>query len=360
MKIMHVKKPGFVIVLVLLMISVGMVLIVPLVNRVAGYNRLSTLVAEREQAKALALSGIEIAIAQLSMPGAEKDAQSNGAQASPLATPGTAGESDKALRDNCLKVCNHWQKFDLTHKEDGVDATCEIYIACEQGKINLNALYNFEKKEYVVRDGIDGKKIIEWIGPRIDELVGTQHFAENVTNFFKQRKKPLEDITELLSDPAFKNFIPCQWPLCNSAPEAASSKEQQIFLTDLLYVCGQDSTLEPLVLSRSFLRLLGNKQDDAVYTQKQKSVAVELKKMPLEMAWESQWDVQLAKFYDIEYTKVPESLRKLFAKKFELVLFSVISCVKIGNAHQKVCALLEKNVSADNQTRYIIKKLYWL
>src|SRR5207302_419514 len=106
-----------------------------------------------------------IAKAQLLKPAEKKDTN----------TPAEIQE-----RENIIRMCNVWQQFLLTQEADGVDGTCEIYITCEHGKININELYDFEEKKYITHKDIDGKKIIEWLGTRIDELMGTQRFAESV------------------------------------------------------------------------------------------------------------------------------------------------------------------------------------
>ena len=52
-----------------------------------------------------------------------------------------------------LPTLNRWQEFDLKEKVDGVDGQIKVCLMCEEGKINLNRIIDFEKGTF---DG-DGK-----------------------------------------------------------------------------------------------------------------------------------------------------------------------------------------------------------
>lgn len=43
---------------------------------------------------------------------------------------------------------HQWQTFKLKEGVEGIDATIRICLSCEEGKINLNNIYDFKEKKF--------------------------------------------------------------------------------------------------------------------------------------------------------------------------------------------------------------------
>jgi len=93
-----------------------MTLIGQLVRHVFTHSKYVRSQINQEQAKLLATSGITIAL---------------------------SGLTEKTL----LPHLNRWQTFHLTKDIDGVDGTIYICISSEDGKLNINKAFDFDKNE---------------------------------------------------------------------------------------------------------------------------------------------------------------------------------------------------------------------
>ena len=354
--IMKHASPGYILVLTLLIISASVILVSRLINRSMGNKRQSRLLIDREKAKMIALGGLQIAISQLSLLETTTTAPATTPTTSPAPAPGaaakpTADQDQKKLVAKIVENTNRWQKFILKEPIDSIDGELELYISSEAGKINLNSLYNFNDKKFMVEGTFDAKKIVQLLAEKLKPVLGESNFAEVLERFLKAHDGPVDDITEL---GALKEFKKIHEQLF-IAPTSTFA------LTDLFTAWGADRDLQPLLISTSLGSVLGFKkstQDAEKLLAERRELA---KKFKTPSSWAQDWDKTLAPLYGKEYTNIPQEIKNLLSTKFEVSYFSVVSYGKIGTITQKVYAILEKEKTlSDNSTRYIIKKLYWL
>ena len=324
-------NPGYALILAITVIAAIMMLITGVVGQVVVFGRLTSALVDREQARMLALSGVQIAIGQLSQKSEEKKGQS-----------ATALEIKKIG-----PFINRWQKFTFSEESDGVDGACEIYLASEQGKVNINALYDFEQRKFIKNDQINGEKLLQIIGEKIPQV--KDQFTDIVGELLKKRNRPVQDLTELLTDKKFKKI----------APLLFVSPEQAITIFDLLTLETKNPQIQPWVLSQSLNTVLGLKNHDKSDKDTFQKLSEQSNTMSDTVPWTQKWDKLLAPMYGKQYSNLVPEVRNLFAQEFETSIFSVVSYGKLGNVMVKLYAILQK-IEEKSIVHYCIKKIYWL
>ena len=119
---------------------------------------------DREKAKVLAMGGLQIAIQQLSQFDEAESEQTTNSQAAgqqpasaQTANQQAAGQQTKPKQEaggplqlftRIMPIINRWQTFPLQKKIDGIDGSIQMCLVCEEGKINLNRIYNFDKSKF--------------------------------------------------------------------------------------------------------------------------------------------------------------------------------------------------------------------
>ena len=369
---MLLKRSGYVLALAMGFVALVSVLVTGLVHRVIVFHRVQYALVDREQARLLALSGVNIAIAQITdaqkAGEKKKDEKQNQAQQKqqkqqapvPQAAPGAkqpqgqpqqaqAGVSIKDQLTKLTVVINRWQTFSLP-KEAGVEGSCEIYIASERGKIDLNSIYDFSQRKFVKRDGFDGEKICQLVGEKLSSVVKSGSFAELLTTFLKERGYPLTDISQLVADKRFEKLRDRLFVTPNGG----------LALYDLFTVETQQAQIQPWFITSGVGQVLGfkvGKMLDAKIWQKS------IEKLPASVGtliWQQQWDTLVAPVYGKEYAKLTNEVKSMFAQKFESAPFSVVSYGKFGAFTTRVYAIIEEKKSEQGSaTGFGIRKLYW-
>lgn len=376
---MQQHKPGYIVILAVMIIAAMTALVTSVINRVMVYTKLQYVLADREQARLLALSGVQIALAQLSAEQAKEiNNKKEPEKKAAMNISGPKPEEKAAQFKTVLPLLNKWQQFAFAEDQGGVAGACEIYIAAEQGKINLNALYDFKKKQFVAPDvqkksaqagvvakpqnatsgmqnqvpAIDGLKILQAIGDQLP--MKGQIFAEAVGDVFKARGRPLVDVTELLSDKKFQKMR----DMLFVTPEK-EGKQERLALLDIFTVetnIEPKNGLQPLVISRSLGLVLQLKALDKVDKKNMDKLLEQVKALQVPVAWQQKWDQLLSPVYGKQYSALSNEIKQLFATEFETLTFSVLCYGKFKNTLVKVYAVLARN----HADEYCIKKLYWL
>jgi hypothetical protein len=153
-----------------------------------GYDRLEV---DMHKARMLALGGIRVAMAQVMPP--IPGPQSKGKD---LSVEERKNIWAKKVIMRILPSLNQWQTFKLVEKYDGLDGQLQIAVTCEDGKININEIFDFQKGEflpeyvpYLSQIKMKDKK------RGIDFPKG--EFLKRLTTYFKERNRKLADISDL-------------------------------------------------------------------------------------------------------------------------------------------------------------------
>lgn len=378
---------GFILVFVLLMISIGMALVTVALTKVSTFTSFSMTMINRERAKQLAYGGISLAMSQLAEPDvpekeqAEKKEQSKpgtepGKQ--PPAQPEQKADPAKKLLQKIVPLLGTWQTVKLSQKEDGVSATIMFCLMSEDGKININSLYDFEKKMFVGDEDkekgtrtagpgqppIDDKKqpqaapgklqgrvILEAVAAKLGNGIQVQ----DIEAFLKKRKYPLNDVTELMGIAKFETF---KNAIFYDPP--AEKKERRLYLTDIFTVATSQAGVNPWVFSDSVRALFGLPR---VSGEKTKQLPEQtIKGMKLNANWATEWDKVLKPWYERDYASLPKPLMPLLAQKSDLSTFSVLVHATVAKVTVRVYAILERIPGSSDKepTRVIIKQIFAL
>lgn len=299
----------------------------------------------REKAVVLATSGLSIALAQLSLLRPDSEKKEDGKKGEdkkdkePSPMPAEAGKEKKGespIKKFFAKVyphLNRWQSFNLTEKIDGFDGRIDVCITCEQGKINLNEVFDFSKMEF--------KKPFDAIlkGLAIPGKLAAGQLLARLTQFFKERKRKLDDLSELCSLPELKPLDIFYLPLRKQEGIKKIQPSPILALLDIFTLWSGTQQLEMVMLSDAMCAIFGLRRalpDDSIKRQ-EKFTAFAQKFDPSKSSnWDDNWNV-IEPIYE-QKPKVFSELKGIFTKEFGPTEFSVLCCGKVGNVEQRLMA----------------------
>ena len=193
---------GYIMIFTLLAISAAMVIVTYIGHRASYYLPFSYMIHDREKAKMLSLSGVQVAIAQLAQPDEKKEQkkEQQQPQGEQKEAAGAAQKSipEKEFLSRILTTLNRWQDFVLTENSDGIDGTIKICLMCEEGKINLNRIIDFKKNAFRGDEKSGWKAVMQEICKAIDRVAKTGDLFPAFEKIVKEIDVKFNDSTELI------------------------------------------------------------------------------------------------------------------------------------------------------------------
>ncbi len=339
---MNKAQPGYILILTITLMSLMIVMVTQVFNRGSAYLAYTSTIEKREQAKMLAISGVRLTLAQLYV---KKPEQKKGSKEKP---PSEEGLFLKQM----LPILNRWQTISVN--QGGLDGDMKIYVACEDGKLNVNSLYDFEKQQFKgskQEQEMFRKKFLE----KVKSMVHTD--GDLFTGLEKLLKKNrINDVTQLLESPeyvAFANKVFVR-------PDK-NAEDSEIMLTDLFTTWSESDGIEPWMFSQSMANVLGLQgMARATIESRKESLQAWLKLFKPTAKWQQDWNNSLAKVYGVDFKTLPQGVETMFATKFVPKVFSVVSYGIAGEIIQKVFAIVVRSSNSYGDVSYRIKKLYWI
>lgn len=386
MKQIKNSKPGYILVLTLMILSILVIVVTGVFYNSIAQVAFTKTIIDREKAKVLALSGIQLAVSKLVIPEEKKektDVSKNDKEKKPQES------NEKKLLKRLLPYLNKFQTVNLKEDLDGVDGQIKISISCEDGKININKLFNFKthrflnevdtskenaesksndknakkgpeqskdkKKPEANNPKPDVRKFLETIFNSMTEFTKNKDLFSNFQSFLAKRKFPLNDVTELVNVSKFTYFQDHMF----YEPPVDNNEKRPIYLTDIFTIWTDTEKIQPWVFSDSLRALLGLKRtkfnDENEINQQ---LDEWLKNYKDTNNWSEDWDKTFKPLYGKDFKSLPKNIQPFLADKFAPKIFSVISYGTVGLITQRVIVILELN-SKDNENIYTIKRLYW-
>jgi len=333
-----INKKGSVLLFTLLILSLLTILTQQLVRNVLIGSNFTNRIVAMEKAQMLALGGVNLAISQLTKRVlTEKEERRLNEKDTP----------EKAFQRFLLKVLpnlNRWQTFDLEEKFDGMRGQVKICITCENGKININEAFDFQKNEFKEKYKLLLQNLF------IKGKLAEGEILKVLTEFFKTRKKKLDDVTELLEVPGLENVT----DLFYKPPKMPESKKNaepnsDICLQDLFTTWSADDKIELLFFSDSMDAVIGLRRPLANDAQKLKEkfkTLIEAFKKDWGADWEKNW-TNLQPIYGPISPHV-KSYKDILSKEFGPGVYSVLSCGTAEGVEQKLLAVI-KEVEKDDK-----------
>lgn len=358
-----ISKPssGYILIMVLIMTMTLTVIVSYLFNRGRMFVPFSTAMIEKEKAKTLALSGIEIGKSILGSMKNEKKEKGSSKDLSLKTDPET--EEAKQLLEQILPIINRQQTFELKESIDGIDATISVCVMCEEGKIDINKIYDFEKQQFVGEKDKEGnwKTVLQGIFKNIEKKTKEKKLFAAFENYLKERKQPLNDVTQLLEIKEFSFF---KNQLFYQPEQSSNSTENRLYLTDIFTIDSDKSSLEPWLFSDSINGILGLPRAQNNESNKRKTLTKDwLKPFSKSALWKTDWNMRLKPIYDKELQSLPEGIDSVLSKTFSPSRFSLLVLAKVGSTTAHLYAIVERTVTTQKEKRMcevMTKKLYWL
>jgi hypothetical protein len=341
---MKQQKNGYILIVTLLMIA-GMTAIGTYIYlRSTVFVPFMRTMYNREKAKEIAFGGLQLAIQQLS-----QFDESGSDQKTKQETGGA-----QQLFARIAPIINRWQTFALKKNSDGIDGNIQICLVCEEGKININRIYNFEKSEFFRQGQLKGdwQKIMSLICKRIEDILGGKELFSSLESFLKNRKYPLYDVTELLTIKEFSVFRD------HIFYQPTDTNKPAIYLTDLFTIFSDKNIVEPRLFSHSMLSILKLAQNGSA-----EQIATLQNNFKQSVQWPLDWETQLKPLYQKEFPTIINELETILSPYFNPQQFSILSYGTVGNVTERLLGIVKRNKRARNgKTGYdiTIRKLYWL
>ncbi len=346
---------GYIMILTLLIVSASMVIVTYIGHRASYYLPFAHMAFEREQAKMLAISGVQVAIAQLAaVP--KKEGKKDNAEGKESQS---ADNQEKDFLIRILPTLNRWQHFELREDIDGTDGTIDICLMCEEGKINLNRIIDFKKGAFKGTEKAGWKAIMQEICKAIERTSKSGDLFAAFEKIVKDLKFPFNDATELITRKEFNFF---KDNLFYRPPTA--KKQDTIYLTDIFTVWSSSDKLEPWLFSDSINGLFGLPRVEVDDIKKRKEqIDNWIKNFKARSDWAKDWQTILMPIYGKELRTLPKNIDSKLSNTFDPHFFSVLVHGKVGEVTQIVYAILERNKRAQGDAveyDVVIKKLYWI
>lgn len=347
------QQRGYIVPLVLMLISMAVIMVTAMYYRGTVFVPFMSTMLAREQAKFLALSGVQVAMGQL-----VQEIKQQPADKQKAVVP-----HEKELLENILPSLNRWQEFSLKRARDGIDGTIKISVSCEAGKIDLNRIYDFNAKKFrgEGQEKGDWRKIMQLLLERIQTMMpGTSNLFESLEGILRERRYKFNDASELLTRDAFSKFAGTMF---YEPPLPGAKSERPLYLMDLFTVYG-GATLQPWVFSDSLLGVLGIKRAAVGDSNGRKEMTKEwLSKFTPTTNWSSQWNAILKPVYGVELQSLPNGIDSVLQERFDPSFFSVISYGTVAGITQRIYAIVERvKKTVNGKTHYEgkLRKFYWM
>ncbi|MBP6892750.1 hypothetical protein KBB68_04200, partial [Candidatus Babeliales bacterium] len=334
----HAKR-GYILFLMFTVLSVCSVLISLYFSQVVVYRQLMHVLITKEKTNRLALSAVSLAQGLIT-PKEEKEEEKQ------TTVPAASAKETKLSEDQKLliQLFDCWNKelvYPLSSKSDGLDAKIFLNVQSEQGKLNLNSLYDFKKKKFLFEGTPkDRKKICSWIFEKIATISKKPTLFPAFEKYLAKRDFDINDVTELLSIKDFADvfeenlFIEfeeiSEQKTTDQAPTNGSTK---IFLTDLFTVSTEQDTINPWLFSPSWIKILDLKPKQKLTIEEKKKIFSQVQKTA---NWESDWNKNLKDFYQKEYKDIPQEIKTILTTEFEANIFSLLLKVNIGETNSTI------------------------
>lgn len=340
------KSESYVLIFSLAILSLITVLTYQLLRNVSvGYNFDKAMI-DREHAEMLALGGINIAIAQLTI---DKPVEAN-KKLSPEEQQKKKKKEFGEFLERMLPNINRWQEYNLKKEIDGIDGTLNICITCENGKINLNKAFDFKTKDFKP----EYKKLLENVKFTNEKI--SEHVLKRLTEYLRKRNKPLYDISELNDEkvlPIKKLFYE---PPVRTEKQLNAKPNTAIALQDLFTIWGDTEKLEALFLSDALCEILKLRRPMPYDAERRKEKFKSFIK-----SYDANVDENDIKYWNlISQIYDPKmgfkaSDNKIFSPNFAPTAYSVLSSGKVGDVEQRALAILIKG-----KQKFDIIRIYWI
>ncbi len=355
---MYKKNKAAILIFTLLSITIISTLSFQLLRNTRVHSYFASTIVLKEQAKMLCFGGVNLAIAQLT-----QHLQEDNLKEKIKTDPDYKA---KKMLSNFLPYLNKWQTFELQKGVDGINGELKIAVVSENGKINLNKRFFDEQKNEFKQEIVEELELIAKIGGL---KISKDELKANIQRFFKNRKTPLLDLSELMEIEGFEKIRLFYEPPQNFK-EKEQAQKRPVALSDYFTLWTNNDKVDPWLLSDAVCfawNLRRPEKDDAIKRDAIFERVIKNYKSDLGKDWTANWNM-LMPIYD---KRLPQFnlVSGILSQQFAPQVFSVISCGKVQDVEECILVVF-KIIEINKQTEeikgkrfsnlYKIVKIYWL
>jgi len=340
---------GYILLLVVMIISLLSLMATYIALRVHTYYPAMHHPQSKAQAHLLALGGVQAGMAQLAdffTAKKEKEADNKQKKTNP-------DEQGKQFLTKLLPKLNEWQTFDLQKNVEGVNGSIKLCISSEDGKLDLNQLWDFKNNQFVFEKQENRKNLVQELFTRIEKVSKKSDLFSSLQKMFKERGYLVNDVSELLMIQEYKNFAEHLF-----YKPADSKEEAQVCLADIFTIWTGKQKIDPWLFSSAWQRILDLKSVQSANLEQG------LKEFKKNTQWTTAWDKTVSLLYEKNFNSLPKNIDLFFDRKFEPKIFSVLSYGIFDKTVDKVLAIVElvatQEKDGSEKVEVKIRKLYWL
>jgi hypothetical protein len=379
------SKSGFIIPLTLMILSISIMIVSYIYIRTSVFIPYIDVMAKREQAKMLALGGVNIALEQMLKKDKDGPSINSGRMESKKTDTPDSGRANaensrsqkpdpaKQLLKNTLPALNRMQTFALKEEVDGLKGEIQIMISCEAGKIPINDVWDFEAQKFIeLEDGASGqnvviqpggkkldkktwKDILQELFKRIETQTGGKKLLEAFEKFLKSRQYKVNDVTELLTIKEFEVFKHSVWyEAPRKIKEKRGEKDHPLYLQDL-FTTTSSSKINPWYFSDSILGVLELPRAKlGEIKNREKQMSKWIQNFKPTNTWKTEWEKQLKPVYGVDLQNLPKGIDMIFDSSEVPSYFCVISQGTVDQVTQRLVAIIKTGKLPS------IYRMYWL
>ena len=356
-----INQKGYMLLLTMLFIAATVFLVTRITKNTSVYIGYVKTICRKNRAQNLGLCALNIALSQLVS--VDQDSKEKKSKSE---NPADKKDPEKEFLERVGPLINYWQSYRLTQEQDGIDAELKLCICSENGKFNINSVYDFKEKKFLNEKtaGEGAKELSQTFFAQLEKFVGKNLFPD-FEKILKKRSYPFNDVTELLENESFqeafgKNVF--RQPIDYQDQDSGGSKRKEIYLTDLFTVWPtEDNKMNPWLFSEGICNLLELETnfDKEIKEQKQNYLQW-IKNFKPDVKWKTEWNSILAPRYKKEAQFFPSCFFDILSEKFSAGFFSVLCYGKVGQLDQKLLVILQRDKSkARGVGEFKISRFYW-
>ncbi|AXK60713.1 hypothetical protein [Candidatus Chromulinivorax destructor] len=355
------QQKGYILFITFSMLALCATLVSMFMIKGITHKKLSSALLQREKLQDFTVNCVAIAQSYLSISADELGKNDTNKQSESSEKKAPIDPVKKTL-EKFLAVRNDGQKFNFEEIEKNFPVVINLTFFAESGKININGLYDLVQQKFYDEGvaGKDRKVFATWLFDRIAKITEKPSLLQPFIDHMKQRKSPLNDVTELLTIKEFSTcFADAIFYSKGSVDQADNARNKKIFLMDIFTVAHESDVLQPWLFSPSVCVLLDIAQkNEKNGILEKKEEKIDISSFKQESNWQKDWDAALKELYGIPYDKIPDSVKGLLATQFSSTVFSVMATVSKEDVIAQVFAILKQKRLPDGAIIYDVIKTY--
>jgi len=224
-------------------------------------------------------------------------------------------------------------KFNAAEQQDQFSGS--LKISCESGKLNLNGIYDFTKKDW---RNDNQKKFCAWLFETIAKYTKTENCFTEFEEYLKNRGCHFNDISELYEIEKIRTTFVNNFAPVFKQNTQKSDEQKPIYFSELFTVQTETDTINALCLTPSMVQILGG-QFSTEGLQK-----LDFQKIMQSLQNKNQQEGLSAlckDLYNITFETLSQDCKSLLTMNSELNIFAIAVTLLAQNVQTSMLAVVK-------------------